>query len=160
MQRMDASLLAQNLNAIAEVYEKKPVSSKALEVWFDTLKEFPTEQVMGKIINWPKSHIRFPAPAELWKELNDKQIERREEAFVAEKALAVREQHTMYRTEQGSKIIKEMKRMMQDTRRLSARELAHLMLQKQAQGEQLLSCQVEFIRDNLDTEEHNEEEAA
>lgn len=156
MQRMDASLLAQNLNAIAEVFEKKPVSVKALEVWFETLKEFPTEQVMAKLIHWPKSHTRFPAPAELWKELNDKQIERREEAFVAEKALAAREEKTMYRTEQGSKIIASMKRIFADTHRLTGRELAHLMLQKQAQGEQLLSCQVEFIRDNL----HNEEQEA
>jgi hypothetical protein len=79
MQKIDATVLAQNLNALAEVYEKKHVTSKALEVWFDTLKGFPTERVMGYLIHWPKSHGKFPTPAEVWKLCNESSIEEREE---------------------------------------------------------------------------------
>lgn len=91
MNRIDAQTLAQNLNALAEVFDKKPVSAKALEVWFDTLKEFPTEKVMGKLINWPKSHIKFPAPSEVWKECNEYSIREREEKAAIERAENVRE---------------------------------------------------------------------
>ena len=91
MNKIDAQTLAQNLNALAEVFDRKPVSAKALEVWFDTLKEFPTEKVMGKLINWPKSHVKFPAPAEVWKECNEYSIKEREDRNARERAENVRE---------------------------------------------------------------------
>lgn len=85
MQKYDAQTLAQNLNALAEVFEKKPVTAKALEVWFDTLREFPTERVMGLLINWPKSHPKFPTPAEVWKACNECSIAEREEKAAIER---------------------------------------------------------------------------
>ena len=91
MNRLDAPTLAQNLNALAEVFDRKPVSAKAIEVWFDALKEFPTEKVMGKLINWPKSHVKFPAPAEVWKECNELGIRAREEQAAIERTENVRE---------------------------------------------------------------------
>ena len=91
MQKYDATVLAQNLNALAEVFDRKPVSAKALEVWFDTLKEFPTEKVMGKLINWPKSHTKFPAPSEVWKECNDLGAKDREDKAARERAENLRD---------------------------------------------------------------------
>ena len=85
MQRTDATLLAQNLNALAEVYERKHVTAKALEVWYDTLKEFPTEKVMGFLIGWPKFHGKFPTPAEVWKSCNESAAGEREERVKRER---------------------------------------------------------------------------
>jgi hypothetical protein len=86
MQKFDAAVLSQNLNALAEVYEKKHVTPKALEVWFDTLKAFPTERIMGYLIGWPKTHGKFPTPAEVWKLCNESSIEEREERARQERA--------------------------------------------------------------------------
>jgi hypothetical protein len=79
MQKFDIQPMAVQLNLLAEVYEKKPVTVRALEVWFDTLKEFPAEQVLGILIGWPKTHHKFPVPAEVWKACNEKSIDRRED---------------------------------------------------------------------------------
>jgi hypothetical protein len=86
MLKMDATLLAQNLNCLAEVFEKKPVTAKGLEVWFDTLKEFPTEKVMDTIIHWPKTHAKFPTPSEVWKSCNERSIVAREDQNAIERA--------------------------------------------------------------------------
>ena len=83
MQKYDAQVLAQNLNSLCEVYDKKPVSLKALEVWFDTLKEFPTQTVMDTVIGWPKVNNKFPTPADIWKQVRERgsrEIERKAEA--------------------------------------------------------------------------------
>lgn len=85
MQKYDAQTLAQNLNGLAEVFDKKPVSAKGLEVWFDTLKEFQTERVMGLLINWPKAHGKFPTPAEVWKACNETSIGEREDKSARER---------------------------------------------------------------------------
>lgn len=85
MQKYDAQVLAQNLNSICEVYDKKPISLKALEVWFDTLKEFPTQLVMDAVIGWPKMNSKFPTPADIWKQANDRSSRERERKAEAEK---------------------------------------------------------------------------
>jgi hypothetical protein len=79
MQAYDTQILAGQLNALCEVYDKKPVSLKGVEVWFDVLKEFPTERVMSLLIAWPKTHTKFPAPAEVWKSVNEMNITQREQ---------------------------------------------------------------------------------
>ena len=85
MNKTDGTLLAQNLNALAEVYERKHVTAKALEVWYDTLKEFPTERIMGFLIHWPKSHNKFPTPAEIWKACNEAGSGEREQKAMQER---------------------------------------------------------------------------
>lgn len=87
MHKTDVTLLAQNLNAIAEVYERKHVTAKALEVWYDTLKAFPTERIMGLLIGWPKTHGKFPTPAEIWKACNESSVEEREEKARQERVM-------------------------------------------------------------------------
>ena len=90
MNKIDAQTLAHNLNGLAEVFDKKPVSAKALEVWFDTLKEFQTEKVMDVLIHWPKAHPKFPTPADVWKVCNERSIDLREERARKERAENVR----------------------------------------------------------------------
>jgi hypothetical protein len=85
MQAYDAQVLSQQLNALCEVYDKKPVSLKGCEVWFDVLKEFPTEKVMSVLIAWPKTHNKFPTPSEVWKVVNEINIAERERKAEIEK---------------------------------------------------------------------------
>jgi diketogulonate reductase-like aldo/keto reductase len=83
--KIDLPVLAKQLNALAEVFDKKPVTPAALEVWFDTLREFPCEQVMTLLISWPQSHHKFPVPAEVWKSMNEWAIDRRERKALIER---------------------------------------------------------------------------
>jgi hypothetical protein len=85
MQAYDLQVLAANLNALCEVFDKKPVPQQALKVWFDTLKEFQTSHVMDALIGWPKGHPKFPTPSEVWKLVNERSIREREEKARHEK---------------------------------------------------------------------------
>src|SRR4051812_12541327 len=78
MQKLDAPLLASNLNSLCAVFDRKPIAEQALAVWFDTLREFPTELVMGAVIAWPKYNSKFPAPADIVKLVNDRSSRDRE----------------------------------------------------------------------------------
>lgn len=148
MNKIDAQLLAQNLNGLAEVFDKKPVSGKALEVWFDTLREFPTERVMDKLIHWPKTHSKFPVPSEVWKELNETSIDRRESAAAAEKARYAEDERFMGRTEQGRAVIAGIYRMLAARPVITGGSLARRMLERQASGETLSLVQLDFIKAN------------
>lgn len=108
MHKTDLQILANQLNALAEVFEKKPVSPKGLEVWFDTLRDFPTERVISVLIGWAKTHTKYPSPAEVWKVVNEISIDLREEKVRQERAQIEREYQHMGATPQGKAIIKRM----------------------------------------------------
>ena len=91
MDKLAAQQFASTLNSLAEVFDKKSVTPKALEIWFDTLKEFDTNRVFSMLNGWAKTHTKFPAPGELWKALNEDSTEKRERQAVAEKRLFERE---------------------------------------------------------------------
>jgi hypothetical protein len=78
MQPYDLGTLGARLGELAEVFERKPLTEKALAVWFDVLKEFPTDRICSLLISWPKTHTKFPTPAEVWKVVNDLCIADRE----------------------------------------------------------------------------------
>ena len=80
----DLSTMKDRLAELAEVFDRKPIGDKALRVWFDTLRDFPCEQVMGVLIGWPKTHTKFPAPAEVWKLINESAIAQREKTAALE----------------------------------------------------------------------------
>lgn len=63
----DLSTLRDRLAELAEVFERKPAGDKAIRVWFDVLREFACEDVASFLIAWPKTHGKFPTPAEVWK---------------------------------------------------------------------------------------------
>jgi hypothetical protein len=147
-------LLGKQLNALAEVYDKKVVTPKALEVWFDTLREFPTEKVMDKLIHWPKTHGRFPVPAEVWKDLNDVSIDHREASAIAEKGRYAQEERYMGKTEQGAAIIRGMHAAIADKSAFTGAKLARRMLERGS----LSLLQLDFVRANLPREELVERE--
>lgn len=86
MNRSDLPLFAERLNALSEVFGKPAVSVKAMEVWFDVLKEFPAERVMDVLNGWAKFNGRFPAPAQVWEKVNSIQIDNREAKAAFERA--------------------------------------------------------------------------
>lgn len=85
MQKFDAPVLAANLNALCAVFDRKPIAEQALAVWFDALREFPTELVMDAVLVWPKYNSKFPAPADIVKLANDRSSRMRERKAEIEK---------------------------------------------------------------------------
>jgi len=108
MQKFDAELLAKNLNSLAEVFDRKPITAGALQAWFDVLKEFKTELVMGVIIGWPKTHNKFPAPADVWKACNEVSIAEREKKVALQKRADVEWE----RSPRGSEFLAKMRAML------------------------------------------------
>jgi hypothetical protein len=105
MQKHDLPALANSLNGLAEVFDRKAVTPKALEVWFETLREFYTERVAGLLTAWPKTHSKFPTPAEVWKVLNDFNVEERERTAKAEKTSVRRDYEHLARTPRGEECL-------------------------------------------------------
>jgi hypothetical protein len=74
----DAPLLLKQLNALADVYEKKHITTAALQIWMDVLRDLPTEHIMDSLNNWARYKGRFPAPSEVWNSVNERGIKQRE----------------------------------------------------------------------------------
>jgi hypothetical protein len=106
MQKLDAPALAASLNALAETFDRKAIPPKALEMWFDTLREFPTEVVLALLHSWPKVHGKMPVPAEIWNLLNDRTVDAREQRLKAEKAERHRDYERLGATESGKGALK------------------------------------------------------
>lgn len=114
MLKTEIQLVANQLNVLAEVFDKKAVTPKAIEVWFDTLRVFKTEQVMSILLAWPKTHHKFPAPAEVWKIANDFAIEDRAATQRADAAVRSAEISSIGTTQYGKKILAEGKRLLRE----------------------------------------------
>lgn len=66
----DMNALHERLNALADVFGKPGVSKAALGVWWETLREFPSHDVLGVLGYWAQGNTRMPAPADVWSRLN------------------------------------------------------------------------------------------
>jgi hypothetical protein len=131
MLKVDLPTLAKQLNELAEVFDKKPVTPGALEVWFDTLREFPCEDVMALLIGWPKTHAKFPVPSEVWKTMNERAIDQREKKAAQERA--ENRQQLFIPTPKGEECLAKIKAMLKAPR-LSPREHWHCVLANAAPG--------------------------
>lgn len=85
MQAIDSGVLRDRLSDLSEVFQAKAVSEKGLTVWFNVLREFPTEKVCGVLIGWPRSHNKMPSPNDVWKIVNDQMISEREKKAAIER---------------------------------------------------------------------------
>jgi hypothetical protein len=112
VQKLDTHSLANALNSLAETFERKAVTPKALEVWFDTLREFPTEQVLPLLHSWPKIHGKMPVPSEVWKVLNERAVDEREQRLKAERTQREREYQRMGSTETTRRCLKMIYEML------------------------------------------------
>lgn len=105
MERMSIPRLIEKLNSLAETFDKKPVSVKAAEMWFEALREFDAELILSLLANWPKTHGKFPVPAELWKACNEIASEEREKRQQREKVELERSYKNFQRTPHGEKML-------------------------------------------------------
>jgi hypothetical protein len=71
VQAIDSKILGERLSELSEVFQAKPVSEKGVTVWFNVLREFPTEKVCDILNAWPRSHSKMPTPNEVWKAVNE-----------------------------------------------------------------------------------------
>jgi hypothetical protein len=71
VQAHDSKILQERLSELSEVFQAKAVSDKGLSVWFNVLREFPTEKVCDILNGWPRSHSKMPTPNEVWKSVNE-----------------------------------------------------------------------------------------
>lgn len=76
MQTTETAMLAERLSAMAEAFGAKPPTAAAVEVWFETLQEFSFFDVSGLLIGWPKRASKMPAPADIWKILNEQRTDK------------------------------------------------------------------------------------
>ncbi len=96
---------------LAEVYEslaKAPPTAKAMKVWFQTLKEFPIQDIVAVLDEWIKRNRQTPVPADVWKILNDQRCD----AIEAESAIRKRKEQAdiaqfHHHTDIGSQTIRK-----------------------------------------------------
>jgi hypothetical protein len=122
MQKFDADLLAKNLNQLADVFDRKHITAPALQAWFDTLRDFPTERVMSVLLGWPKTHGKFPTPADVWKvcgEIGSAEIER--------KAALDKRPIEWERSPQGAKFLAKMKAIINKPGRTPQQQWEHVL---------------------------------
>lgn len=123
MIKTDIPTLLTQLNLLAEVYEKKPVSERAAQVWYDTLREFPINVTMDFLIHWPKAHNKFPVPADVWRVVNERMIDKREAEAKAMKAQERKEVEQWVRTPQGAVALEHMRKILGLPSKRSQQEL-------------------------------------
>lgn len=111
MKSHDAAQLAIHLTRLAETYDRKPLTAEALKVWFDTLKEFNAELVLGLLGTWAKRNTKFPAPADVWKVVNDIAMADRERAS-ADLRKEAQQPVKFAKTEEGQRALKHIRRLM------------------------------------------------
>ena len=109
MQPVDMKVLGDRLGDLAEVFDRKPPTERAVRGWLDVLRDFPTEIVCGVLISWPRSHAKFPAPNEVWKVVNDICIIEREKKSAQERRAPVFE-HPGVGGAQAEKFIAQMRK--------------------------------------------------
>lgn len=85
MNQIDAPRFTEAVNSLAEVFGKNALGPKAMNLWFGVLKEFDCVEVCTMLGAWPKTNSKFPAPADVWKALNERATDTRERIAAAEK---------------------------------------------------------------------------
>lgn len=131
MLKYDAGRLAESLNGLAEYFDRKPLTPKALEIWFGTLKEFNTELILGLLSTWSKQHLKFPVAAEIWAIANNIGLNDREQRATLERQ--ENQQPVKFeRTETGRGLAAALRLAVQHKKR-SPREHWHSVLQENQQ---------------------------
>jgi hypothetical protein len=130
LQSIDLPQLVKELNGLAEVFDKRAITDKAAKVWFDTLREFPTERVLGLLMSWPKTHGKFPTPAEVWKACNEMLIDAREEKARLERLAEPKWE----RSPRGVEFLAKMKRIINSPKRSPMEHWQHVMATKEGIG--------------------------
>lgn len=111
MQPIDLKTLSERLGDLAELFDRKTPTERAVRGWFDVLREFPTELVCSVLIAWPRSHAKFPAPNEVWTVVNNISIAEREKKAAIERKADPFE-HVGVGGRQAEQFIEQMRKML------------------------------------------------
>lgn len=109
MTRMDIPTMAKQINLLAEVFDRKPVSEHAAVAWFDALRDFPVERVTGILIAWPKYHAKMPVPHDVYRECNERNVAEIEAKARAEAQKNRREFHPGVGGRQAEEFLKQIR---------------------------------------------------
>lgn len=113
------AIFAERLNALGEVYDKKPITKGALQVWVDTLREFPTERVLDVLNSWPRKRNKFPTPSEVWTMANEASIEEREKTAAHHRVQNRSEDLPAARSENARQYIERMRKLVANPKPLT-----------------------------------------
>ena len=152
MNKVDVPTFTDRLNSLLDAMSpgKPPFSAKGMEMWFETLKEFPAERVLGVLNAWPKLHARFPAPADVWKVCHETALEEREKKAAADRRIFEQPVPIAQQTEGVRRLIAETKKMLERPAP-GPREWAKKILDRHRAGEHIrpyvLHCALEASGD-------------
>jgi hypothetical protein len=75
-----------SLQGLADVYGKPHPTTAALVHWWEALKEFRTEDVLGMLADWAKFSRSMPTPHDVWEKLNVRRTDALEQKAALERA--------------------------------------------------------------------------
>jgi len=86
MQKHHMQEVVASLNGLADLYGKPQATQAAQVHWWETIKEFDYNDVMGCLGYWAKESNAMPTPKAVWDKLNSKRTESIEEKAAMERA--------------------------------------------------------------------------
>ena len=155
MRPIDAKPLSESLTALADVFNVRPPSEKAIAVWADALRDFPIERIESLLRGWPKVHAKMPVPRDVWVALNEERTEAIERQAATEKAQERQEVARMFDPRiknENMRRIREMILAGQARGMPTGPELAQRMLDDVAEGRRnrLSVVQRSFVAHNME----------
>lgn len=115
MQQAHMAEVAKSLEGLADVFGKPHPTKAAMVHWWETLKEFDYNDVMGVFGYWAKESNRMPTPKEVWDKLNDARTQAIERKAKQERAenRGDRLPSDWHPTEYGRKMMAQLKAMVE-----------------------------------------------
>lgn len=151
MQKNHMTEVVASLNGLADVYGKAHPTQAAQVHWWETLKEFDYNDVMGCLGYWAKESNAMPTPKSVWDKLNGRRVESLEERAARERASnRARLPHDFRPTPQGRMMIQECLRIVSQPRRKEGRiGWANKIIAMHERGEDVPYITVKIARDRL-----------
>ena len=117
MQQHHMTDVKNSLTGLADLYGKPVPTTAALQHWWETIKEFDYNDVMGCLGYWAKESNTMPTPKAVWDKLNSKRTESIEERAARERASnRATLPHDFRPTSHGRAMIKECLRIISQPR--------------------------------------------
>ena len=139
MQQSHMNEVTASLAGLADVYGKPHPTKAALVHWWETLKEYDYNEVMGLLGYWAKESGKMPTPKDAWDRLNARRTENIEERAARERASnSATLPHDFRPTPQGRAMIKECLRIVSQPRKPEGRQgWAHKFIDMIERGERV-----------------------
>jgi len=106
MNRVDFTTVLERLNALAEVYDRKAITQKAGDVWWQVLKSHVAADVLGVIDNWARTRAKWPTPADISSAAGEALSDRIEQNAAEDRRRERREIEQMGSTPHGREVLR------------------------------------------------------